>query len=295
MKSLIPILSLFLIFSACSKTTTILADNGDTLLTKLSTLPTELKESSGLEIAASGTFWSHNDHGNKAALYAFDKNGSLSQILNFDNISNVDWEDLAEDDAGNLYIGDFGNNDNDRKDLVIYKVAKENLSQNNNKNLVEKITFSFEDQTAFPPIESEQLFDVEAFFYKKNALYLLTRDRSKPFKGVTRLYRLPNTAGNHQAVFLAEFKTADKKNKGQITAADISPDGTTLALLSNEVLWLFNDFSGEDFFSGTVTRKDLAEKLQLESIVFQDNCTLYLTNEEKSKEPASLYTIRLCP
>lgn len=57
---------------------------------------------------------------------------------------------MAEDDIENLYIGNFGDNDNDRKYLGINKVAKENLSQNNNKNLVKKITFNFEDQTAFP-------------------------------------------------------------------------------------------------------------------------------------------------
>lgn len=58
---------------------------------KLAALPPELKENLGLEMTDTGTFLSHNDHANKAILYAFDKNYFLSQALNFDNTSNIDW------------------------------------------------------------------------------------------------------------------------------------------------------------------------------------------------------------
>jgi hypothetical protein len=37
--------------------------------------------------------------------------------------NNIDWED-TKDKNGNLYVGDFGNNDNERKDLCIYKIDK---------------------------------------------------------------------------------------------------------------------------------------------------------------------------
>lgn len=291
------IISLLVLLNACTSSQAVLIDKvveTEPELIKLAELPTELKETSGLAITTSGTFLSHNDHGNAAKLYAFDKKGDLIQSLQVTNATNEDWEDLTVDEVGNLYIGDFGNNKNDRKDLGIYKIAKEQLSQHNNKILAEQITFTFEDQTAFPPIKTARFFDVEAMFYQENFIYLLTRDRSKPFNGNTRLYRLPNTVGHHQATFLATFKTDDKKNKGQITAADISQDGTTLAILANETVWIFSDYIKGKFFSGQVNRIDLSLDLQFESIAFQDDCTLYLTNEKKAEEAASLYELKVC-
>jgi hypothetical protein len=38
-----------------------------------------------------------------------------------------------EDKEGNLYIGDFGNNENKREDLCIYKIAKDSLLKNTTK------------------------------------------------------------------------------------------------------------------------------------------------------------------
>jgi sugar lactone lactonase YvrE len=42
--------------------------------------------------------------------------------------TNIDWEDITKDKDGNLYVGDFGNNDNERKDLCIYKIDKKSLT-----------------------------------------------------------------------------------------------------------------------------------------------------------------------
>ena len=38
------------------------------------------------------------------------------------------------------------------------------------------------------------------------------------------------------------------KEKGQITAADLSPDGQTMAMISNTSIWIFQNISGEYFF-----------------------------------------------
>ncbi len=124
-------------------------------------------------------------------------------------------------------------------------------------------------------------------------MYLLTRDRSKPFIGKTTLYRLPNTEGEYEAELLSEFFTDPNIKKGQITAADLSPNGSTLAMISNETLWLFQNISGENFFDGEFLKLDLPIKLDMEGVVFQDDRTLYLCNEEKSGEPGILYRIIL--
>ena len=158
----------------------------------------------------------------------------------------------------------------------------------------EVIEFSYEDQTAFPPPERDWHFDSEAMFAKGGWLYLLTKDRSKPFAGKTRLYRLPGSPGTHQAEFVAEFFTAQTKTLGQVTAADISPDGTVLALLTNEMLYLFKDFPRDDYFAGKSERWELPVMLQMEGVVFRDSCTLFLTNEEKPGGAALLFKVNIC-
>lgn len=289
------LLTILCIFSCKKESTTPLLQVGSFQFSETTTLPTIINESSGLEMATNGNFWSFNDRNGAPDLYQFDTTGMLTRVLNISNATNVDWEDMTKDAAGNIYVGDFGNNDNDRQDLVIYKIASTDVSGNSNSVTATKIEFSYPEQTAFPPADNEAFFDVESMFSKGEFLYLLTRDRSDPFIGKTSLYRLPNTPGTYEATFVVDFFTNTNKDKGQITAADLSPDGKTLAMISKEKMWLFQNISGDDFFAGEVLNLDLPIQLDMEGAIFADDCTLYLSNEDKPSKPAILYKIAICP
>src|SRR3989338_305548 len=69
-------------------------------------LPKELKEDSGWVFVNDTTLIAHNDGGNEAILY----------------VLNLDFEALPTDGKTHLYLGDFGNNNNDRPDLAVYKL-----------------------------------------------------------------------------------------------------------------------------------------------------------------------------
>jgi hypothetical protein len=56
-----------------------------------------------------GIFWVHNDSGNPPALFAVKRDGTLVREYTV-GAPNIDWEDIAIDDAGHLYLGDIGNN-----------------------------------------------------------------------------------------------------------------------------------------------------------------------------------------
>lgn len=56
-----------------------------------------------------GILWVHNDSGNAPSLFAVRTDGTLVREYAVD-APNLDWEDLAIDDAGHLYIADIGNN-----------------------------------------------------------------------------------------------------------------------------------------------------------------------------------------
>jgi len=80
-------------------------------------LPKTIWETSGIVSGTNSTIWTHNDSGGKPILYKIDTNGVILRTLFIKDVKNRDWEDLANDYQGNIYIADIGNNRNQRKDL----------------------------------------------------------------------------------------------------------------------------------------------------------------------------------
>lgn len=244
-------------------------------------LPRIVKESSGIEASNEDQFWTFNDSGGEPELYLCDTTGKLLRTVKIANARNQDWEDITQDEQGNLYVGDFGNNGNRRKDLTIYKIPN---PQQTKKDFVkaEKISFSFEDQHSFPPPNDSLNFDCESVLWKGGYIYLFSKHRTFPM--ATKLYRIPDQAGNYIAKKIGAFQTssADETNlyRYWITAADISPDGTKIALISSEKLWIFYDFEGDDFFGGKYKVIDFPDGSQKEALVFVSNTRIYITDEQ---------------
>ena len=97
-------------------------------ISKIGNLPPIANESSGIARTGKGTFWTHNDSGGKPELYEIDSTGKLLSTKVIPNSENTDWEDLTEDENGNIYIGDFGNNGNTRHSLTVYKGSLRTLN-----------------------------------------------------------------------------------------------------------------------------------------------------------------------
>jgi hypothetical protein len=213
----------------------------------------------------------------------------LLKELEIKNAKNKDWEELAKDKEGHLYIADTGNNYNKRKDLVIYKISDPN-KEKGDKIEAEQIAFNFPEQKKYPPKKSKLLYDTEAMFFAKDSLYLITKNRAEPFKGEALIYRIPAKKGDYQATLLGEFIPCTEFSVCKITAADISPDGKTIALLGYGKLWLFTNFELSKFFEGKLITIDLDIHTQLESIAFLNNTTLLLSDEQLKKTGRNLYS-----
>jgi len=247
-------------------------------LTEICKLDKALQESSGI-VVAGGKIWSHNDSQGQPVLYGFDKTGKVSDIIYISG-KNTDWEDLAKDDSGNIYIGDFGNDNNKRHDLRIYKISnpsalKENIAK------PEVIEFEYSDQKLFPPDTSTQNFDMEAMVWFSGSLYLFSKNRTNPFTGYTKVYRLPDQPGSYTAELIdSAYLGAAPMISSWVTSADISPDKKKLALLGYDKIWLFTCFTGDKFFSGkkyTITFNSATT--QKEAVCFADDNKLYITDE----------------
>ena len=255
-------------------------------------LPKKLKEVSGITyLETSNLLYTLEDSGNANEIYGLNfENGSIEKTILIEDTENIDWEDLTKDKTGNLYIGDFGNNDNERKDLSIYKIGKESLASESAIPAY-KVSFSYPEQKDFPPKKTALFFDVEGFFEYNNNFYLFTKNRSKGFDGTSFLYKVPNAPGFHQAVLMGEFKTCDNYDHCAITAATISPDASKVAVLTHDKIFLFENFTGDDFLNGTKTTIKLEHFSQKEAISFIDNNRLFIADEKSKSEEGNVYEL----
>lgn len=260
-------------------------------LDPLSKFPSDLKEVSGMEIASDGNIWVIEDSGNKDKLFKIGRNGEEKESLKIDHAKNRDWEDLAKDVNGNLYIGDFGNNDNERKDLVIYKVPSDEMGKKEPN--AQKIEFNYPQQKDFPPKKDSLYFDTEGFFHSNSYLYIFTKNRTRPYTGKTLLYRVPDKEGEYEAEFLGSLFLCADQDHCSVTSADISPDGKTIALLSYGFVFLLTDFTAPDFTKTSIKIIDLNTPTQVESVCFVDNKTLLIADEENNHGGRNLYELKL--
>lgn len=245
------------------------------------TKPAELTPYAQLEIPANrepsglvksrlwpDVFWSHNDSGDGPRIFAVHRDGRIypserdgaAHGVRIPDAVNVDWEDIATDDQGRLIIADFGNSEsNTRRDLCLYYIQEPHPSAGYT-SVQKKVFFRFPDQTAFPsPVRN---FDAEALFHAHGRAYILTKHRSD---SGTTLYRLDSEEPGvvHVLTRLDSFDT-----RGQVTGADVSPDGRRLAVLTYTGIWIFDAKEKERWFDGAIrwmpTEDDEAEAIAID-------------------------------
>lgn len=244
-----------------------------------------VEKNAGLEISGivkslrhDDVYWAINDSGNPASIVPLNNDGKIVSLsgkgIRINGAANIDWEALAVDSEGRLYIFDTGNNYSTRKELQIYAVEEPDLGRRASEK-AEMIKVRYPDQTKSSP--GKLIYDCEAAFFFEEKLYLLTKRLQD---AATTLYRLDRKEQNtvNPLTFLKTFPIG-----GYVTAADMSPDGKTLAVLTYRSLWLFYGFTGDDFFSGNSRQIPLEDAGQIEAVVFSDNRELLLVNETRNE------------
>lgn len=243
-----------------------------------------ISESSGIVKSRQweNIYWTHNDSGDKARIFPIRQlaDGTIIHpewITDYEGIMipdavNIDWEDIATDNDGNLYIAACGNNSNTRRDLAVYVLKEPYPFETEKTRLLTKIPFYFTEQKSFPPPKLN--FDVEALFWADNRLYLLTKHRADDY---TVLYRFDSTNPNKENPLTPCGKF---RIYGQVTAADASPTGDSLAVLTYNNVWVFEKTSPRgNYFDGNILWLPIRAK-QCEGICF-DGHTLIISNEQR--------------
>ena len=186
-----------------------------------------VKEASGLVRSRKhqDLFWTVSDSGSVAHLFAVTSKGKLIREYQLSKTRNFDWESIAADDSGHLYIGDVGNNLG--LPLRWIHVVAEPDPKVKTVGNIPSLKIIRTHYYRFP----KEKFDVEAMFHWGRNLYLV----SKSSKGATALYKLDPG----KITLQTPEKICDLPQLERISGAALSSKSDVLALSSGSKIWFF--------------------------------------------------------
>ncbi|MCA1632181.1 MAG: hypothetical protein LC802_00330 [Acidobacteria bacterium] len=263
-----------------------------------------IRESSGIVASRrnAGLLWTHNDSGDGPYLYAFDRRGSKRGVWLVAGARARDWEDIAAgpgpaEGRTYLYIGDIGDNDRAREQLVVYRVAEPEVAPAD-AGSSKKSPRQTEAAEAIRLKYPDGRHDAEALMVhpRTGDLYVVTKEAL----GAAGIYKLsaPYTT--------APVNTLQRVGKvglpglfgGLITGGDISPDGAHVVLCDYRnayELSLPTAPAPAAAVFDTVWKQpplliELGERAQGESICYgTDGSAVYATSE---KRPSPLIEVK---
>ena len=259
-----------------------------------------ISESSGLVASRTtpGAYWTHNDSGDGPFIYAFDTRGDSFGTFRVNGAQARDWEDIAAGpgpaNRSYLYIGDIGDNNSVRPDLVVYRVAEPTLSASTRK-------FTKSRPGTTEPAEAIRLKYPDG---KHDAEALLVHPRTGNIYIVTKVLianpgvyeaAAPFHAG--QSITMRRIGEARVPSLfgGAITGGSISPDGRRVALCDYfqgyELVLQAGASNFDDIWKQRMTGFDLGKRKQGESITYRlDGKAILATSE--GKQPPLFQVLR---
>lgn len=195
-----------------------------------------IKESSGLVASRStpGLFWTHNDSGDGPFIYGFDSRGDRKGVWRVADAFARDWEDIAagpgpERNQSYLYIGDIGDNSEQRSEIVVYRVPEPMITVADTSSTRSKprLTGSAEAIRLRYP---DGKHDAETLMVHPGtgSIFIVT----KVAFANPGIYEAPGPVKSDRPITLKRLGDLNIPSLlgGIITGGDISPDGRRVAL-----------------------------------------------------------------
>jgi hypothetical protein len=241
-----------------------------------------LKEVSGVvqSRAHPGVLWVHNDSGDSARVFAIDDGGATIHQYALGGATAVDWEDIALEPGVNgapdsLYLGDIGDNNKERNNIVVYAIDEPNPATD----------------TGTPTARSQNLIypdgphDAEAMFVDpvSRDLFIVTKELS----GKSVVYRKAGGLLSSEPT-LSKVATLDLGLLSLVTGADIAADGSAIVLRTYGAVFVWSRHEGEDIataFSRAPCNAPAPNEQQGEAIGLDTDGRGYVTVSEGVNPP----------
>lgn len=272
--------------------------------TEIATLKNpSINESSGLAASRAnpGIYWTHNDSGDGPFIYAFDATGESRGVFRVAGAQARDWEDMAigpgpQRGQSYLYIGDIGNNEESRTELVVYRVAEPTLTaadKTSSKSNPRTTATAEAIRLRYPDRKS----DAETLLVHPTTgnLYVITKVMFK----LATVYEAP------APLVVGKVTTLNRRGEirvpnvmgGFLTGGSISPDGRRVALCdySNgyELVLPAASNNFNDIWKQGLTAFSLGRRVQGEAIAYRADGKALLATSEGKKPPLIQVELRL--
>lgn len=262
-------------------------------------LQPEFNEISGIEQISEDLFVSINDSGNGPFLYFFNAVGEIKHKMFVSGATNIDWEDITYD-GKYIYVGDIGNNINNRRDLAVYKIIIDTTIKTGYEGVdygirlrdtAKAIRYSFEypDQDDYPPSKDEMNFDSEALTFVDGKILILSKNRAKPYNGNCKIY---------ECEFINDKINVKLKQTIKLKGTTWLTSSVTGCDYSNEMLYVLT-YKKIHVFEKTeqgyrfINKKNLGLLQQWEGICVDSNQGIRIVAEKSRLGKQKMKTIKL--
>ncbi len=243
----------------------------------------KIDEASGLVASQqhAGTYWTHNDSGDKARIFAVSETGQDLGTFLLEGITLNDHEDIALG-KGSIFLGDFGDNRAKRSEYIIYHFPEPSPEASGTKHEIEAksiaaIRFRYPDGAR----------DAETLLYDpwSDSLFVLTKREQR-----VRLYRLPSQSPDPETILTAVF-LIDLPYHMSI-GGDISADGSEILIKSYQEVFYWKRPEGMPLATALQQNPEVLDydpEPQGESIAWKaDGSGFFTVSEERHQIPAQM-------
>lgn len=254
----------------------------------------EIRESSGLAASRcqENVFWTHNDSGDDALVYALDKKGEKLGTWKVSGAKNVDWEDIAtlknENGECFLFIGEIGNNARERGEFTVYRVKEPKISDAD-KDSTKKNPSATENAESIKFTYPDIRHDAETLMIHPQTgdIYILTK-RVSDSAGVYKLKSNFDPNKTNTLEKIADISVPAIPN-GLLTGGDISPDGKRVAVCDYfngyELVLPQNAKNFDEIWKQKPEIVELGKREQGEAICYTADGKSIIANSEKKNAP----------
>ncbi len=245
-----------------------------------------ITEASGLAWSRTNaaTWWTHNDSGDSARLFALDSAARIHVILPLAGAVAVDWEDIATGpgptaDSAYLYAADIGDNAAIRASVRVYRVLEPDLTGVATGTMLPAanpgtVVLQYPDGAR----DAESLLVDQ----KSGDLYVISKREAR-----VRVYRASSPVFSGETLTMQYVATLDQT---WVVAADVCADNATVLVKDTAHIYAYvSDTSIATAFAQQPTARLYSAEPQGEAVAANPTCTGYATLSEGSNQPLLVY------